>query len=141
MKGLELFDSVGEDLRPQIRELRDDRARENLVHDGVYKMSLQEYAEHQVLKRHVGDKRYSDLTEEEVRYVGSCIQIPKERWGFYTLAYDAPLKDHRELIESCIANIVELYEETDVFYVERWKYNGRRKKDQAKKLGLIKEKE
>lgn len=28
MKGLELFDSVGEDLRPQIRELRDDRARE-----------------------------------------------------------------------------------------------------------------
>ncbi len=28
MKGLELFDSVGEDLRPQIRELRDDRASE-----------------------------------------------------------------------------------------------------------------
>ena len=41
MKGLELFDSVGEDLRPQIRELRDDRARENLEHDGVYKMTLQ----------------------------------------------------------------------------------------------------
>lgn len=65
MKGLELFDSVGEDLRPQIREL----------------------------------------------------------------------------IESCIASIVELYEETDGLYGERGKYNWRRKKDQAKKLGLIKEKE
>lgn len=139
VKGLDLFDSVGIDLRPQIREIRDERLKENLIHDGVYKMSLQEYAEHQVLKRHVGSKRYRELSEEEIREVGSCIQIPKERWGYYTLAHDAPLKEHRELIEGRIADVIELYEETDGVYGQRGKYNWRRKRDQAIRLGLLEE--
>lgn len=129
MKGLDLFDSVGIDLRPQVREYRRKKSKELAEFYGVYKLTLEEYAEQVVC-----NKPFSELTEHEIREVGR--HIYRGKYGYDFLKYDAPLKEHIELAKAKIADRVAMYEESGGKYGKQGLLSYTRKVVQAVRLGL-----
>ncbi len=130
MKGLDLFDSVGIDLRPQVREYRRKKSKELAEFYGVYKLTLEEYAELQVCD----GKPFGELTEHEIREVGRYLY--RGKYGYDFLKYDAPLKEHVELIKDKIADRVAMYEESGGRHGKQGLLNYTRKVVQAVRLGL-----
>jgi len=130
MKGLELFDDAGVDLRPGLRKARNEKLKAYIKQEGIYKMTLEEYAEHVIC-----GKPFNDLTEDEIRNIGRVQYRGKNGYDF--LKYDAPLEEHINLIKERIADRIELYKETGGRYGKRGRLTLTRKREQAKKLGLM----
>lgn len=113
----------------KVRKLR--ITKEELEAEGIYKMTLQEYAEWAIC-----GKPLKDLTEKEIRDIGSRIAIPKKRSGFKTLPRDAPLDELAELIKAAIDDRIWFYEQAEDFpCVPKWIAAQNR----ARELGLLDE--
>lgn len=131
MKHLELFDSFGEDLRPTIRDERDEKKTKFLVNEGFLYMTLQQYAEYRVC-----EKPFNELNESEVREIGSNIFSQVGNNPYFHLEKDDSIVNLLLAIEYKIADIVEMYKESDGFYSKQGKLTYRRQVEQAVKLGM-----
>jgi len=127
MKNLELFDSAGVDLRPQIRELRDDKKRDYLGNSPVWKMTLYEYCEMQVCTW-----PFDTLSDEEIINISVNIFFN----GYTHLKKEDPLETHIKNVKDQIDDKVELYKETDGRYGKGGKFFYRRVVEDAFRLGL-----
>lgn len=139
MKHLELFDSVGYDLRPDIRKHRAERKRKALSEESIHTMTLREYVE----IRELG-MRFDELDDETARCRASTLEFwiyvvndygnrVHRRWR---LPPDAPIRHCYSVIKAYIKMIVYEYEESDGRYSRRGHMTYVRKVLQAIEHGL-----
>jgi len=130
MKHLELFDQAGVDVRPQIREIRDEKKMYFLDGMGTHLLTLQEYAEHKIC-----GKPFNEMSENEVREVGHMVQKGEGSKGYF-LPIDSPIYELLIEIDVCIQDTVEMYHESNGYAVDRQTMVYRRRVEQAIKLGM-----
>ncbi len=139
MKHLELFDSVGYDLRPDIRKHRAERKRKALSEESIHTMTLREYVE----IRELG-MRFDELDDETARCRASTLEFwiyVVNDYGFrvhrrWKLPRTAPIRHCYSVIKAHINMIVYDYEENDGRYGKRGNMTYLRKVLQAIEHGL-----
>ena len=130
MKHLELFDSVGLDVRPMIRDERDYKKRASLSIDPIINMTLEEYAQYMVC-----GKLFVELSEQEIRTIGSGISY-MVGWERTFLSYDDDINNLIERIRERIQDTIDLYHETKGLYGTGGRFVYRRRIEEAVKLGI-----
>lgn len=129
MTHLELFDDAGVDLRPQIREARDERKRRYLLDHPIWMLTIREYAEIKVcgcLLKELSDEQIIELSQGTPQQQGNGIL----RW------IEGDLQTHRDNLRWHIEDTVEMYAENNGMYSDTGKLIHRRMVDDAIRLGL-----
>ena len=129
MTHLELFDDAGVDLRPQIREARDERKRQYLLNNPIWKLTIREYAEVKTC-----GCLLSEMSDEQIIALSEA--TPRQQKNGKLTWIEGDVQAHRDNLLWHIEDTVEMYAENNGMYSTTGRLYHRRAVEDTIRVGL-----